>query len=244
MGEMMRLDKFLSITGTASRKDSARAVRAGAVTVNGVGASKADMNVDPDMDRITFYGNAVIYRKNTYIMMNKPTGVVSATEDGREKTVIDLLPEELRRLELFPCGRLDKNTEGLMLLTDNGSLAHYLLSPKRHVSKKYRFTSKFQLTDETKAQLEAGVDIGGYFTKPCQVEIINGGGYITLTEGKYHQIKLMLDAVGNKVTSLERLTFGPLSLDPSLGRGEWRYLTPEEIKSIEILAPDASGNKS
>ena len=239
----MRLDKFLSITGTASRKDAARAVRAGAVTVNGIGAAKADVNIDPDADSVTFYGNPVIYRKNTYIMMNKPVGVVSATEDGREKTVIDLLPEELKRLELFPCGRLDKNTEGLMLLTDNGSLAHYLLSPKRHVSKKYRFRSKFPLTEETKAGLENGVDIGGYFTKPCVVEIVEGGGYITLTEGKYHQIKLMLDAVGNKVTALERLTFGPLILDPGLARGEWRYLTPEEIKSIEILAPEESGKK-
>ena len=239
----MRLDKFLSITGTASRKDSARAVRAGAVTVNGIGAAKADMNVDPDVDKITFYGNPVIYRKNTYIMMNKPIGVVSATEDGRDKTVLDLLPEELRRLELFPCGRLDKNTEGLMLLTDNGSLAHYLLSPKRHVSKKYRFSSKFPLTEEMKARLEKGVDIGGYVTKPCSVESIDGGGYITLTEGKYHQIKLMLDAVGNKVTALERLTFGPLTLDPSLARGEWRYLTQKETESIEKLAPDTSGNK-
>ena len=215
----MRLDKFLSITGTASRKDSARAVRAGAVTVNGIGAAKADMNIDPDRDAVTFYGNPVTYRKNTYIMLNKPIGVVSATEDGREQTVLELLPEELQRLELFPCGRLDKNTEGLMLLTDNGSLAHYLLSPKRHVSKKYRFSSKFPLTEETAAQLERGVDIGGYVTKPCKVEIIDGGGYITLTEGKYHQIKLMLDAVGNKVTALERLTFGPLSLDPALARG-------------------------
>ena len=137
----MRLDKFLSITGTSSRKDAARAVRAGAVTVNGVGVKKADVSVDPDRDVIAFYGNVVVYRKNTYIMMNKPIGVVSATEDGRDKTVLDLLPEEVQRLELFPCGRLDKNTEGLMLLTDNGSLAHYLLSPKRHVSKKYRFTS-------------------------------------------------------------------------------------------------------
>ncbi len=239
----MRLDKFLSITGTCSRKDSARAVRAGAVTVNGIGVKKADINIDPERDTVTFYGNTVIYRKHTYIMMNKPLGVVSATEDGRERTVIDLLPEELRRLELFPCGRLDKNTEGLMLLTDNGSLAHYLLSPKRHVSKKYRFASKFQLTDDTKAKLESGVDIGGYMTKPCEVEILDGGGYITLTEGKYHQIKLMLDAVGNKVTSLERLTFGPLSLDSSLGRGEWRYLTEDEIRSIEILAPEDSGNK-
>ena len=239
----MRLDKFLSITGTSSRKDSARAVRAGAVTVNGVGVKKADVNIDPDRDTVTFYGNTVVYRKHTYIMMNKPLGVVSATEDGREKTVIDLLPDELKRLDLFPCGRLDKNTEGMMLLTDNGSLAHYLLSPKRHVSKKYRFTSKFQLTEEIKQKLETGVDIGGYMTKPCEVEILEGGGYITLTEGKYHQIKLMLDAVGNKVTSLERLTFGPLSLDPTLERGEWRYLTEEEIRSIEILAPEGSGNK-
>ena len=239
----MRLDKFLSITGMCSRKDAARAVRAGAVTVNGGGVKKADINIDPERDTVAFYGNTVIYRKHTYIMMNKPTGVVSATEDGREKTVIDLLPEELGRLELFPCGRLDKNTEGLMLLTDNGSLAHYLLSPKRHVSKKYRFTSKFPLTDDTKAKLEGGVDIGGYMTKPCEVEILDGGGYITLTEGKYHQIKLMLDAVGNKVTSLERLTFGPLSLDPGLSRGEWRYLTEEEIRSIETFAPEGSGNK-
>ena len=239
----MRLDKFLSITGTSSRKDTARAVRAGAVAVNGVGVKKADVNVDPESDKVTFYGNTVVYRKHTYIMMNKPLGVVSATEDGREKTVIDLLPDELKRLDLFPCGRLDKNTEGMMLLTDNGSLAHYLLSPKRHVSKKYRFTSKFQLTEEIKQKLETGVDIGGYMTKPCEVEILEGGGYITLTEGKYHQIKLMLDAVGNKVTSLERLTFGPLSLDPTLERGEWRYLTEEEIRSIEILAPEGSGNK-
>lgn len=238
----MRLDKFLSITGTASRKDTARAVRAGGVTVNGKAALKADMAVDPDNDRVVFCGKAVEYRKYTYIMLNKPVGVVSATEDGREKTVIDLLPDDVNKSSLFPCGRLDKNTEGLMLLTDNGQLAHYLLSPKRHVSKKYRFTSKFPLTEETKARLESGVDIGGYMTKPCAVEILEGGGYITLTEGKYHQIKLMLDAVGNKVTSLERLTFGPLLLDSSLERGEWRYLTPDEIKSIEELAP-AHGEK-
>lgn len=239
----MRLDKFLSVTGVASRKDTAKAVRSGAVTVNGIAASRADMTVDPETDRVVFFGVPVVYRKNTYIMMNKPVGVVSATEDGREKTVIDLLPDELKRLELFPCGRLDKNTEGLMLLTDNGSLSHYLLSPKRHVSKKYRFESKFPITEEMRSRLEAGVDIGGYVTKPCKVEIIEGGGYITITEGKYHQIKLMLDAVGNKIRTLERITFGPLLLDASLSRGEWRYLTEEEIRSIEELAPEGSGNK-
>jgi 16S rRNA pseudouridine516 synthase len=125
-----------------------------------------------------------------------------------------------------------------MLLTDNGSLSHFLLSPKRHVSKKYRFKSKFPITEETKAKLESGVDIGGYITKPCEVEITAEGGYITLTEGKYHQIKLMLDAVGNKVRELERITFGPLTLDETLSRGEWRYLNETEIKLLEAHAPE------
>ena len=233
----MRLDKLLSSTGTASRSEALRAVRAGRVLVNGKTATKSDMPVDPERDEVVYFGKAVAYRKQTYIMLNKPEGYVSATEDGRDPTVLELLPSELSRLGLFPCGRLDKNTLGLMLLTDNGELAHFLLSPKRHVSKKYRFVSKFPITEEAKAALEGGVDIGGYVTKPCKVEVTDGGGYITLTEGKYHQIKLMLDAVGNKVRELERLTFGPLTLDPSLGRGEWRFLTDEEIKSLEALAP-------
>ena len=233
----MRLDKFLSSTGTASRSESLRAVRGGKVFVNGIAAVKSDMQIDPETDRVLYFGRAVEYRKYTYVMLNKPEGYVSATEDGRDPTVIELLPEELRRLGLFPCGRLDKNTLGLMLLTDNGSLAHFLLSPKRHVSKKYRVVTKFPVTEEARLELESGVDIGGYITKPCIFEITPTGGEITITEGKYHQIKLMLDAVGNKVRELERLTFGPLSLDPALARGEWRYLNDEEIGAIEALAP-------
>ena len=233
----MRLDKFLSSTGTASRSESLRAVRGGKVFVNGIAAVKSDMQIDPETDRVLYFGRAVEYRKYTYVMLNKPEGYVSATEDGRDPTVIELLPEELRRLGLFPCGRLDKNTLGLMLLTDNGSLAHFLLSPKRHVSKKYRVVTKFPVTEEARLELESGVDIGGYVTKPCIFEITPTGGEITITEGKYHQIKLMLDAVGNKVRELERMTFGPLSLDPSLARGEWRYLNDEEIGAIEALAP-------
>ena len=124
-----------------------------------------------------------------------------------------------------------------MLLTDNGPLAHFLLSPKRHVSKKYRVVTKFPVDEEKREMLEKGVDIGGYVTKPCKFEITPEGGYITITEGKYHQIKLMLDAVGNKVRELERLTFGPLSLDETLAPGEWRYLTEEEAAAIEALAP-------
>ena len=233
----MRLDKLLSSSGVASRSETQRAVRSGNVTVNGVCVKKSDVQVSPDKDEIVFFGKKVSYKKYVYIMLNKPEGYVSATDDVRERTVLELLPEELRKRNLFPCGRLDKNTVGLILLTDNGALAHFLLSPKRHVSKKYRFLSKFPITEEIKERLENGVDIGGYVTKPCQVEILDGGGYITLTEGKYHQIKLMLDAVGNKVRELERITFGPLALDSSLSRGDWRYLTESEIELLEAYAP-------
>lgn len=233
----MRLDKFLSSNGIASRSETQRAVRSGNVKVNGQAVNKSDVQIDPDCDVVSFFGKEIEYRKFVYIMLNKPKGYVSATEDGKDPTVLELLPSELQKRNLFPCGRLDKNTEGLMLLTDNGSLAHFLLSPKRHVSKKYRFVSKFPITEQTKEDLERGVDIGGYMTKPCEVTILGDGGYITLTEGKYHQIKLMLDAVGNKVRELERITFGPLTLDESLARGDWRYLNENEIKQLEAHAP-------
>ena len=163
-------------------------------------------------------------------MLNKPEGVVSATEDGRERTVLDLLPSGVRNDRMFPCGRLDKNTLGLMLITDNGELAHKLLAPKSHVSKTYAFRLKFPLSDADIAQLESGVDIGGYVTAPCCVKRTDEReGKITLTEGKYHQIKLMMAAVHNQVTYLERVTFGPLVLDAALKRGEWRYLSDDEI---------------
>ena len=168
--------------------------------------------------------------------MNKPDGVVSATEDGRDKTVIDLLPEELQKLDLFPCGRLDKHTLGLVMLTDDGDLAHRLLSPKHHVKKKYRFECKFALTDDEIEYLEKGATLeDGYITKPSKIELDSDkkSGYITLVEGKYHQIKRMLESVNNKITYLERVTFGPLCLDKTLGRGEWRFLSKEEIERLE-----------
>ena len=163
-------------------------------------------------------------------MLNKPEGYVSATEDGRERVVTELLPEEERRKDLFPCGRLDKNTVGLIILTNDGDSAHRLLSPKHHVPKTYAFKSKFPLSTEDVESLEAGVDIGGYVTKPCAVVLDEdkSGGKITITEGKYHQIKLMLDAVKNKIVYLERITFGNIKLDKNLKRGEWRHLTSEE----------------
>lgn len=232
----MRLDKFLTVTGCCSRSDAKRAVRGKNVSVNGIVAQSSDMKVDPEADKIVYYGRNVVYRKYTYIMLNKPEGVVSATEDGRDKTVLDLLPSDVRNDRMFPCGRLDKNTLGLMLLTDNGELAHRLLAPKSHVSKTYRFNSKFAISQQDAERFEAGVTLeDGYVTLPARIELDKDGmgGLITLTEGKYHQIKRMLVSLDNKITYLERLTFGPLTLDPTLNRGEWRYLNENEIEALE-----------
>ena len=232
----MRIDKFLSNMGIASRTESSKAARQGGILVNGVAVKKADVHIDPEKDIITYCGRKIEYRKYTYILMNKPDGVVSATEDGRDKTVIDLLPEELQKLDLFPCGRLDKHTLGLVMLTDDGDLAHRLLSPKHHVKKKYRFESKFPLTNEEIEYLEKGATLeDGYVTKPSEIELNadKKSGYITLIEGKYHQIKRMLESVNNKITYLERITFGPLALDEKLARGEWRFLTQNEIDELE-----------
>lgn len=232
----MRLDKFLSETGTATRSESAKAIRRGGVLVDGVAANSPSMQIDPEISAVVYLGERVVYRRYTYIMLNKPEGVVSATEDGRDKTVLDLLPEKLRRLNLFPCGRLDKNTVGLMLLTDNGELAHRLLAPKSHVPKAYRFTAERAISDEDKNALESGVYIaGGYLTKPATLVLDEDrmGGIITIVEGKYHQIKLMLEAVDNKILHLGRITFGPLVLDTALARGDWRFLTDGEILELE-----------
>ena len=224
---------MLSECGLASRTETAKAVRAGTVTVNGVAVARADVQVDPDRDTVTFKGLPVRYRKFVYVMLNKPDGYVSATEDGRDPFVTELLPEEYRKMGVFPCGRLDKHTLGLMLLTNDGPLSHRLLSPKRHVGKTYAFSVKFPLSETDVKSLESGVDIGGYVTKPCRVRLDGErGGEITIVEGKYHQIKLMMEAVHNQITALERRTFGPLSLDPALSRGEWRELTEEELDAL------------
>lgn len=235
----MRIDKFLSEMGIATRKEAASAAKKGGVLINGVPQKDTSKHIDPDADEVVFLGRRIEYAKFRYIMLNKPEGYVSATEDGRDPTVLELLPAEYQKFNLFPCGRLDKNTLGLMLITDDGELSHRLLSPKRHVDKKYYFHSKFPISEKDVSLLEEGVILDdGYETKPSKIELLGDGneGYITLIEGKYHQIKRMLDAVGNKITYLERVTFGPLSLDPSLGRGEWRILTNEEITALRDAA--------
>lgn len=233
----MRLDKFLTVTATATRSEAAKAIRIGRVLVDGVPAKSPSHTLDPEKNVVEYFGERVEYRKFTYIMLNKPEGYVSATEDGRDKTVLELLPEKLQKFNLFPCGRLDKYTVGLMLLTDNGPLGHRLLAPKSHVSKTYYFEAEKSLSAEDVKALEEGVHIaGGYLTKPAKVTLLSEcSGNITITEGKYHQIKQMLEAVENKITMLERVTFGPLALDGSLARGQWRFLTQEEIDMLEKL---------
>ena len=225
----MRLDKFISMLGKATRSEAGKLIRAGKVTVNGIAQKAPDYKIDPDNDLVTLLGEALTYKKYTYIMLNKPEGYVSATEDPNEKTVLDLVSVEDRRRGLFPCGRLDKNTLGLVILTNDGEGAHRVLSPRHHVSKVYKFVSRDPVCENDVKLLEAGVDIGGYLTKPCKIKMVSEcEGEITLTEGKYHQIKRMLEAVGNKITYLERISFGSIALDPALKRGEWRYLEPNE----------------
>ncbi len=231
----MRLDKLLSITATATRSEAGKAVRAGKVTVNGVAARRADVQVDPEADTVLFCGERVVYKPFRYVLLNKPDGYVSATEDGRDPTVLELLPPLYHTLGLFPCGRLDKHTLGLMLLTNDGELSHRLLSPRHHVKKQYAFRAKFPLTAEECARFRDGLVLeDGYETKPADIVLDEDGcsGVITLIEGKYHQIKRMLLSLHNQITYLERISFGPLTLPEELGRGEWRELTPEEEAAL------------
>lgn len=229
----MRLDKFLSDAGVATRTEIAKAAKSGQIYVNGSVERKAGNHIDPVKDEIVFWGKKVIYREFTYIMLNKPQGYISSTEDDRAPSVLKLLPEELQRIGLFPCGRLDKDTLGLIILTNNGPLSHKLLAPKNHVEKKYRFNVLSALSAEDIRNIEGGIRSFA----PCKISMSDEyDGYITLTEGKYHEIKLMAESVNNKITYLERVSFGPIKLDTSLERGQWRYLTEEEQQMLESKA--------
>ena len=229
----MRIDKFLSEAAVCTRSEASKAARAGGVTVDGVTVKRADLHIDPETSVVTYLGERVVYKKFTYIMLNKPEGYISATDDPRERTVLELLDERSRRLGLFPAGRLDKNTLGLLILTNDGALCHRLLSPKNHVEKTYFFRSERDLTEEDRQRLESGVILDGELTKPARVALDDSrSGRITVTEGKFHQIKRMLEAVCNKIVFLERIEFAGIPLDPSLGRGEWRELTDDEISRL------------
>ena len=232
----MRIDKLLSDAGIASRREAARVARSGGVTVDGVAVRDLSKHVDPDTARVVYLGREVIWRKYTYVMLNKPEGYVSATEDSRLPVVTELLSDELRKMELFPVGRLDRDTVGLMILTNNGPLAHSLLSPKHHVQKEYSFSSAEPLDLEAERAFRDGITLAdGYECKPATLTLDpdRASGRIILTEGKYHQIKRMIASRDNRVTRLERIRFADITLDPALSRGEWRYLTESEIASLE-----------
>ncbi len=230
----MRLDKFLCEMNIGTRSQVKTYVRQGLVTVNGIPAKSADLKINENADKITFRGQSLRYRKYSYYMLNKPPEVVSATADNTADTVVSLLKEEMHSGDIFPVGRLDKDTTGLLLLTNDGELAHRLLSPAKHVDKTYRVTLEHPLSPQEVEKLEAGVDIGEEkATLPARVSVIsNDTILLTIQEGKFHQVKRMMLAVGNGVRSLKRISFGALCLDETLREGEYRELTPEEINSL------------
>ncbi len=231
----MRIDKFLSDMGVATRREAAKAARCGGVTVDGVAVKDVSKHIDPERCTLCYLGRQIVYRRYVYVMLNKPEGYVSATEDSRLPVVTELLPEELQRMELFPVGRLDRDTVGLMILTNNGPLAHSLLSPRRHVEKEYFFTAAEPLRAGAEVAFREGVTLAdGYECKSAGLVLSEDrlSGRITLTEGKYHQIKRMIAAEGNRVIFLERISFGGIGLDRSLSRGEWRYLSAEEETAL------------
>ncbi len=232
---MKRLDGFLTACGAASRKEAAAAIRRGEVTVNGLPVRDPAAKIDERDARIIFRGTPLFYSPYLYVMLNKPAGFVSATEDKRLPYVLTLLSPEHQRRGLFPVGRLDRDTVGLLLMTDDGETAHRLLSPKRGIEKIYRFTCENPLTDSDVSRFAAGLTVdGGELCRPARLSPDPGGlsGCVTLTEGKYHEVKRMFQAVGNRILSLERISFGGIPLDPALSRGQWRELTEDELEHL------------
>ena len=232
----MRLDRFFTSVGRLTRRECSAAARAGRITVNGETVRLPSVHIDPEHDTVSLDGVCVRYRKYFYIMLNKPSGYVSSTEDD-ERSVMRLLPDEYTRAGGFPCGRLDIDTVGLLLITNNGERAHRLLSPRRHVTKTYRFCVAAPLDEAAVESLRRGVSLGDFVTSPAEVRLDSPvSGEIGISEGKFHQIKRMMESVGSRIEYLERIGFGPLKLDPALRRGEWRELDGTEIDSLEAAS--------
>lgn len=228
----MRIDKFVADAAMLTRSEARKAIKAGLVKNGDSVIKDIAFHVEEDAD-ITLNGEKIFYRKFVYIMLNKPAGYVSATEDKKQNTVLNLLDPSYSRYKLFPAGRLDIDTEGFLLLTNDGDLAHNLLSPNKKVGKTYFVRLEKAISESDIAKLENGVDIGECVTKPATVEkICDNEINLTITEGKFHQIKRMAHAVGNSVIYLKRLSYGNLYLDTSLPTGEYRHLTEEEVTNL------------
>jgi 16S rRNA pseudouridine516 synthase len=243
MKETQRLDKVLAHMGYGSRSELRRLVKMKGIIVNGRTVSDSGLQVNPYEDHISVKGERVIYREFIYVMLNKPAGVISATEDSKDSTVVDLLEPSYQVFEPFPVGRLDKDTEGLLLLTNDGKLSHNLLSPRKHVPKMY-FAEVLGLVDQSDVEAFAkGVQLDdGYTTMPAELVILGVGDAssgslskieLTIMEGKFHQVKRMFEAVGKKVVYLKRMSMGPLQLDEHLLPGQYRELTTQELESLQ-----------
>ena len=238
MGKKMRVDKLLSNVGVASRAELKKSCKKGLISVNGKVINNPGVQVDSESDDIRFNGEKIVYREFVYIMLNKPDGYISATYDKYDPIVLDLIDQSYLVFEPFPVGRLDKDTEGLLVLTNDGQLAHRVLSPKKHVPKTYYAKIQGKVTEEDILAFEKGVILDdGYETMPSQLKILKSDDMseieLTIHEGKFHQVKRMFESVGKKVVYLKRLSMGKLKLDESLGLGEYRELTEEEVKLIE-----------
>lgn len=229
---MMRLDKCLCHLGYGTRKDVKKIIRSGVVSINGIVCKKEDTKFDEENDQLMIDGIDIIYQKFVYIMLNKPQGVISATEDGLHETVLNCIQDTTKGL--FPVGRLDIDTEGLILLTNDGQLAHDLLSPKKHVDKTYYVEISEPLSKESIELIEKGITIDGdELCKPAKVKVLSDKAIeLTITEGKFHQVKRMILACQSEVTYLKRISMGSLQLDKELELGQWRYLTNDELESL------------
>lgn len=233
----IRLDKYLADAGQGTRSEVKNKLKQGRVRVNDMVIKKPELKLNPEVDRVSIDGKALIHEEYQYYMLHKPAGVVSATKDNRDKTVIELIQEDKRR-DLFPVGRLDKDTEGLLLITNDGTLANNLLAPGKHVDKTYFALVEGVVTEDTVKLFEEGLDIGDEKPTLPAILVIEEAGpcskiTITITEGRYHQVKRMFEAVGMKVIYLKRLSMGGLRLDPELKTGEYRRLKDEELALLK-----------
>ena len=229
---MIRLDKYLSDASPYSRKEVRALVKRNAVTVNGAAAKSADMKINEEKDAVCVNGTQIQYRKFIYIMLNKPQGYLSATEDDRDPVVVDLLPEELKHFAPFPVGRLDKDTEGLLLLTNDGHFDHELMSPRKNLFKRYYAELDLPATEEDITSFAEGMEFKEFSAKPARLEIDPEDPrkvWVEISEGKYHQVKRMCERVGKKVLFLKRIAIGDLKLDDTLECGNVRELTSEEL---------------
>ena len=235
----MRLDKFLVACAVGSRTEVKNLLKAGRVTVNGKKEKSAKLQINEEKDEIRFDGQVLEYEEFVYYMMNKPQGVISATEDTKHRTVLDLLDDYARAKEVFPVGRLDIDTHGLLLLTNDGQLAHALLSPKRHVDKTYLAQVEGIMSQEDVDTFAKGISLKDFTCQPAKLELVSVDSVknqslvrVTIAEGKFHQVKRMVAYCGKEVVDLQRLTMGTLVLDENLERGEWRRLTREELENL------------